>query len=142
MEYEDELAEVGIRITAVRLLIWRTIRDKMTEAFCLADIEQMLLSVDKSTLFRALVLFTEKGLLHTVNDGSGSNKYCVCHCPDHEHHHGHVHLTCVCCHKTWCLEDVPIPRVAIPQNFILQEAEYVVKAICPKCQKTSSLRSV
>lgn len=135
MKYDNDLSSVGIRVTAVRSLIWRTIRDKMKEAFSLADIELALLSVDKSTLFRALVLFTEKGLLHTVNDGSGSSKYCVCHCSDHEHHSGHVHLTCINCHKTWCLEDVPIPAVPIPQNFELQEAEYIVKALCPKCKK-------
>lgn len=136
-EYEEELKAEGIRLTAVRLLIWRTIRQKMHEAFSLADIEQALLSVDKSTLFRALVLFTEKGLLHIINDGSGSSKYCVCRCHDHKHHEGHVHLTCVQCHKTWCLEDVPIPSVAVPQGFMPQEAEYIIKAICPNCQKKS-----
>lgn len=137
-KYEEELKAEGIRVTAVRLLIWRTIRQKMTEAFSLADIETELLSVDKSTLFRALVLFTEKGLLHIINDGSGSSKYCVCHCHDHHHHEGHVHLTCTLCHKTWCLEDVPIPPVAVPQGFILQESEYIIKALCPKCQKLVS----
>lgn len=135
MSYEHELKEVGIRITAVRLLVWRTIREKMKEAFSLSDIELALLSVDRSTLFRCLVLFTDNGLLHIINDGSGSTKYCVCHCPDHSHHHGHVHLTCVKCHKTWCLEDVPIPQVQIPDGFIINEAEYIVKAVCPKCQK-------
>lgn len=142
MDYEKELADVGIRVTAVRTLIWRTIREKMHEAFSLADIELALLSVDKSTLFRALVLFTEKGLLHIINDGSGSNKYCVCHCDDHNHHHGHVHLTCVSCHKTWCLEDVPIPTVPIPQSFEWQEAEYIVKAVCPKCRREREKRGI
>lgn len=136
MDYEQELSDCGIRVTAVRLMVWRTIRRTMKEAFSLADLETALLSVDRSTLFRALTLFAERGLLHVIDDGSGSQKYCVCHCDDHEHHHGHVHITCVKCHKTWCLEDVPIPNVRIPSDFVMQEAEYIVKAICPKCSKT------
>lgn len=132
--YEKELSDVGIRVTSSRLLIWRTIHQKMTEAFSLADLELALLSVDKSTLFRALTLFTDNGLLHIINDGSGSTKYCICHCPDHDHHHGHVHLTCVKCHKTWCLEDVPIPEVRVPKGFEVQESEYIIKSICPACK--------
>lgn len=132
---EKKLKEAGIRITAIRLLIWRTICERMHEAFSLADVESALLSVDKSTLFRALVLFTEHGLLHTINDGSGSQKYCVCHMEDKNHHHGHVHITCTVCHKTWCLENIPIPSVGIPPGFEMIESEYVIKAICPKCQK-------
>lgn len=134
-DYEEELKAVGVRVTAVRLLVWRTIRQRLHDAFSLADIESELLSVDKSTLFRSLVLFAEKGLLHIINDGSGSQKYCVCHCDDHEHHTGHVHITCISCHKTWCLEDVPIPSVAVPRGFEVHEHEYILKAICPKCKK-------
>lgn len=135
MTTEEELKRAGIRVTAVRLMIWRTIRQKMKEAFSLADMEALLVSVDKSTLFRTLVLLSENGLLHTIDDGSGSLKYCLCRCPDHHHHLGHVHLTCVVCHKTWCLEDISIPSVEIPQGFRMQEAQYLVKAVCPKCQK-------
>ena len=134
MKHEDVLKNAGVRVTALRLMIWRTISDKMKEAFSLADLEQLLISVDKSTLFRSLILFTEHGLLHTINDGSGSHKYCVCHCDDHNHHHGHVHLTCIHCHKTWCLENVSIPSVSVPTGYDVVECEYIVKTVCPMCK--------
>lgn len=137
---EQELKQAGVRLTAVRSLIWRTIRQKMLEPFSLADLQTTLLTIDKSTLFRALTLFTQHGLLHTINDGSGSNKYCVCYSNDHHNHVQHVHITCTRCHRTWCLEDVPIPDVPLPPKFIPTEAEYIVKAVCPDCQH--SLRKI
>jgi len=134
MTFEEELSAAEIRVTAVRLLVWRTIRERMHDAFSLSDLEDALVTVDKSTIFRALTLFADAHLLHLIDDGSGSQKYCVCHCDDHEHHHGHVHLTCTVCHKTWCLDQVEIPTVPIPQDFEVTETEYVVKGVCAKCR--------
>ena len=141
MDYEKELAAAEVRVTAVRLLIWRTLREEIHDAFSLADVQERLYTIDKSTIFRALTLFAEAGLLHSIDDGSGMQKYCVCHCwaesedDEHEHEHrGHVHMTCVKCHKTWCLEDVEIPQVAVPDDFEVTEREYVVKGICKKCR--------
>lgn len=132
--YETELSEAGIRVTAVRLLIWRTLREQVSDAFSLSDVQDLLYTIDKSTLFRALTLFAEKGLLHSIDDGSGMQKYCVCRCGDHEHHHSHVHMTCVRCRKTWCIEDVEIPAVPVPDDFEVLEREYVVKGVCRKCR--------
>ena len=79
---EQVLDNAGIRLTAVRLLIWRKVRHELTDAFSLADLESLLPTVDRSTLFRTLTLLTEKHLLHEIDDGTGSQKYCVCHLDD------------------------------------------------------------
>lgn len=143
-DYEQELAAVGIRLTAVRLLIWRTIRERKEgaaagQAFSLSDLQDTLYTVDKSTLFRALTLFAENGLLHLIDDGSGMQKYCMgaspAHPEDAEHHGaGHIHLTCTVCHRTWCVEDVQIPSVPVPDDFEVMETEYVIKGVCRKCR--------
>lgn len=129
---EKTLEDAGIRVTAVRLLIWKTINTQTSGAFSLLDLEKAMSTVDRSTIFRTLTIFAEKKLLHTVDDGSGMQKYCVCHCSDEEHH-GHIHLTCTICHETFCLEKVKIPTVPIPKGWSIQESEYVIKGICPKC---------
>ena len=36
---EQVLDNAGIRLTAVRLLIWRKVRHELTDAFSLADLE-------------------------------------------------------------------------------------------------------
>ena len=125
--YEDILTDAGIRVTANRLLVLRTLHEKMHGAFSLVDIESKLPHMDQSSLFRTLTLFAEKQLLHLIDDGSGMQKYCVCH-------RGHVHLTCIKCHETICLEDVPIPSVPLPSDYEVRETEYIVKGVCPKCR--------
>lgn len=134
--YDEELAAAGIRLTALRSLIWRTLRQRMRNAFALADVEELLYPMDKSTIFRTLTLFSEARLLHLIDDGSGCQKYCICHCHDTRNHHGHVHLSCVKCRRTWCLDDVPIPVVDVSPDFMVRETEYVVKGICAQCRKS------
>ena len=132
---EQVFEKAGIRVTAVRLLIWREIRKSFDGAFSLADLEDALPTVDKSTLFRTLTLLSEARLLHDIDDGSGSHKFCVCHHDDTLHCTGHVHLTCRVCHKTYCLTDIRIPQVELPAGFVPEEAEYIVKGVCPECAK-------
>ena len=75
--YDEELTSAGIRVTALRSLIWRTLRQQMRNAFSLADVEDLLFTVDKSTVFRTLTLFSEAQLLHLIDDGSGDRKSVV-----------------------------------------------------------------
>jgi len=130
---EQTLDNAGVRVTAVRLLVWKTIRNGFDNAFALADLEGALPTVDRSTLFRTLAVLTEAHLLHEIDDGSGSQKYCVCHLDDTRHCQGHIHLTCRICHKTFCLTNVKIPPVPLPEGFEQEETEYVVKGICKDC---------
>lgn len=136
MEISDEqsLINAGIRVTANRLLIWRKVRRGFPGAFSLANLEAALPTLDRSTLFRTLTLLSEAHLLHDIDDGTGSQKYCVCHLDDTRHCLGHVHLTCRVCHHTFCLTNVRIPAVPLPEGFEAEETEYVVKGVCTACQ--------
>lgn len=127
------LENAGLRVTAVRLMIWRSVRHDTTSPFSLDDVNRMLPTVDRSTIFRALVAFTEAHLLHEIDDGTGTHRYCVCHLDDTRHCQGHVHLTCRRCHRTFCLQRVTIPAVPIPAGFVVDSAEYLVKGLCPDC---------
>lgn len=128
---EQHLQEHGIRPTSVRILIWRTLQRKR-QAFSLNDIEEALPIMDRSSIFRTLRLFAEKRLIHEIDDGTGSCKYCLCRCEE-DMHLNHVHFNCIKCGKTFCLQDITIPRVTIPDGFEMQTAEYVIKGICKDC---------
>lgn len=130
---EQALVNAGIRVTAVRLLIWRTVRHTLTGAFAVTDVEAALPTVDRSTVFRTLNTLVDGHLLHLIDDGTTTQKYCVCHLDDTRHCVGHVHLNCLRCHRTMCLTRVPIPPVPLPQGFVQTEAEYIVKGLCPDC---------
>lgn len=130
-QIEQTLKEHGIRPTAVRNLVWREVSQKHN-AFALIDIEVSLPHMDQSSIFRTLRLFAEHHMLHEIDDGTGSQKYCVCHC-DGDTHLSHIHFSCLHCGQTFCLEENSIPYVDLPTGFVMQEAEYLVKGLCPKC---------
>lgn len=127
------LAKREIKPTAIRLLVLRTmLQTKQTVS--LTDLENLLETVDKSTLFRTVTLFLSHRLIHSIDDGSGSVKYAVCHddcsCVVADLH---THFSCEHCHKTFCLENIPTPVVKLPEGFILNSVNYVLKGICPDC---------
>lgn len=130
---EQTLESHGVRPTAVRVLIYRAAAAH-ANTFSLMDLEAELDTVDKSTIFRTLTLFTEHHLLHETEDGSGSKKYCVCHsehaCSPQERH---VHFYCERCRTTFCLDHTFIPAVPLPEGFNAYEAEYVIKGLCADC---------
>jgi len=130
---EEHLLEHGVKPTAVRILVWEK-ASRQRKTFSLNDMEEWMPEMDRSSIFRALRLFTEHHLLHEVNDGTGHQKYCVCRCGD-DHHLNHVHFTCLRCGHTYCLEDHQIPVIPLPNGFEMEEVEYVVKGICPKCKE-------
>jgi len=71
---EQVLLNAGIRVTAVRLLVWRKVRHGFQDTFSLADLESALPTVDRSTLFRTITLLADAHLLHGIDDGTGSQK--------------------------------------------------------------------
>ena len=130
---ETLLQQAGIRVTAVRLMIWKTIRQTFSGAFNLSDLESALPTVDRSTLFRMLNLLGEAHLLHSIDDGTGSRKYCVSDQDDSALKMHHIHFTCRICQRTFCLTDLHIPQVALPAGFVAEDTDYVVKGICADC---------
>lgn len=69
--------------------------------------------------------------------GSGSTKYEICRCESSgckvENHHIHFH--CEACHRTFCIEDVKIPLVSLPEGYIVDTINYAVKGLCPECSR-------
>lgn len=135
---EQYLDSHGIRPTAVRILVWDCV-SAQSETFSLADMEHLMPHMDRSSIFRALRLFAEHHLLHTIDDGTGQQKYCVCRCK-HSSHINHVHFTCLKCGKTYCLEDYTIPIVPLPEGFMMDDAEYIIKGVCERCSNKINIK--
>ncbi|EGJ71002.1 putative transcriptional regulator [Bacteroides coprosuis DSM 18011] len=136
-ELEVRLKERNIRPTAVRLLVLREMMSmEEHQAFSLLDLENRLDTVDKSTLYRTITHFHENLLIHSIDDGSGSIKYSVCRrgC-DCSVPQSHVHFSCTECNRTFCLDNIAIPKVGLPSGFSYESANFVFKGICSDCSK-------
>lgn len=135
LEITDFLLHRGVKPTANRILVAKELMG-MTHPMSLADLEGALYPMDKASIFRVLELFAEKDVVHVIEDGSRSSKYELCL---REGHHDvsdqHVHFYCERCKETFCLEDITVPVVNVPEGFIARSVNYVLKGECPRCAK-------
>ena len=133
---EQNLVDKKINPTAMRILVLDFLL-KRNAAISLSDIEKGLYPADRITIYRTLKTFEEKGLVHIIDDGTGSPKYALCadECSINEHHDMHVHFYCNTCKETFCLPDSKIPEIKLPDNFTSAEMNLVVKGICDQCKK-------
>lgn len=134
-DIKKRMEECGIRPTPIRLLVASALSGA-DAPLSLLDIETILDTAPKSTIFRALTLFEQHHIVHSIEDGSGSLKYEYCHCSDsHTHNAMHTHFYCESCQRTYCLKETHIPHVELPEGFTMRRANYIIKGICAKCQK-------
>lgn len=131
--YSDKLESRGINPTAVRVLVLKTLMS-VENALSMSDIEELLPTLEKSSVFRALNLFLEHKLVHTIDDGTGALKYAVCsdgcECTLEEEH---VHFYCEKCGKTFCFAGLHIPALQLPKGFVSSSANFVFKGVCSNC---------
>ena len=133
MNLEELLEHHGVKPTANRLLIARALQDA-ERPLSLMELETRLETIDKSNVFRALAAFRDAHLVHVLEDAGDGVRYELCHSHGEEHDEDvHVHFYCTRCHKTYCLEDTPVPPVKVPEGFSPESVSYLVKGICPEC---------
>lgn len=133
-QFEQILTEAGIRPTAIRQMVLKEII-AYDHTFTLNEMEQRIGTIDRSTLFRTLMLFVGRKILHDIDNGSGSKLFCRCECTHSHHHAPHIHFTCTVCHETFCIKDIDISTIPLPTGYEVTEVNLVMKGICPKCKK-------
>ena len=133
---EKILAEHGVKATANRLMIARALADAH-RPLTMTELEDLLETIDKSNVFRTLQLFREAHLVHALEDTGDGVRYEFCHSHSEGHDDDlHVHFYCEKCHKTYCLEDKPVPTVDPPEGFFVESSSMLLRGICPSCRKT------
>ncbi|MBR2776627.1 MAG: transcriptional repressor [Prevotella sp.] len=129
------LEEHGIKPTANRIVVVRALATSMLPQ-SLAELEQRIGTIDKSNVFRALMLFREHHLVHAIEGSSDGTKYELCHSHDKGHDDDqHPHFYCEVCQQTYCLDYAQVPEIQLPEGFEMTSANLMLKGICPHCKK-------
>lgn len=125
-----------IKPTAMRLLVLEYLLKQKT-AISLSNLETEFERSDRITLYRTLKTFEEKGIIHTIKDGTEEAKYGLCEdeCSNGLHSDAHLHFYCTVCKKMYCLPKVQIPEIKLPNKFRLQELSLVARGVCNNCYK-------
>ena len=136
---EQLLKEHGVKPTANRLLIAKALQEA-PGPMTMMELEAELETIDKSNVFRALTAFREAHLVHVLEDTGEGIRYELCHSHGEDHDEDlHVHFYCTRCHRTYCLENLPIPAVEVPEGYLWESANYLIKGICPACRRPANL---
>ena len=134
IEIEKTLENKKVRPTAMRILIYKYLAEKNIAA-ALTDIENAFAKADRTTLYRTLKTFEEKGIVHQIDDGTGITKYALCEkgCNCDIEQDLHLHFHCTNCNETVCLTQHKIPHINLPEGYLAEDVNLVVKGICEKC---------
>ncbi|AQX06220.1 transcriptional repressor [Elizabethkingia meningoseptica] len=89
---------------------------------------------NRVTIYRVLDRLTEEGHIHKFVNIDGHLKFAACHHCDAHHHHDHAHFSCTQCGTVSCLESVE-PVYKLPKEYKVQEMNFVLSGICPRCVK-------
>jgi Fur family ferric uptake transcriptional regulator len=140
-EIESILYSKGISPTAMRILILEFFK-KQTSAVSLQDLEKAFQHSDRTTIYRTLKTFEEKGLIHNIQDGTDASKYALCAaaCKAGNHYDLHLHFYCYSCKQTFCLRKYKVPDVALPENFELRELNLIAKGVCDSCMQKNAIQ--
>ncbi len=133
-EITTKLHHKGIKPTANRILVYKTLA-MLDHPASLADIESRQLQMDKSSIFRVLTLFHEHDVVHAFEDGRGILNYELCHsdgaCAKNDNH---VHFYCESCQRSFCLNDIQLHDILLPEGFHAHSLSFVVKGECAECR--------
>lgn len=131
----EKLEKKGVRATSIRIIVLDALMSS-PRAMSLSDLETALGTVDKSSIFRSLEVFEKHHVVHSIDDGTGSVKYEVCEgeeeCTVSDMH---THFYCEKCRRTYCLKDIEVPVVGLPDGFELHSVNYIIKGICKDCSR-------
>ena len=134
-EITSRLERKGVKPTANRILVYKTLAG-LDHPASLADIESLQLSMDKSSIFRVLTLFLEHDVVHSFEDGRGILNYELCRsdgkCSQSDNH---VHFYCESCQRSFCLDDIHIHDIPLPDGFYAHSLSFVVKGECAECRR-------
>lgn len=133
---EKTLQSKDIIPTPMRILVLELLQKK-NSALSLSDMEKTLYPADRTTIYRTLKTFEEKGLAHSFQEDNTS-KYALCHeeCEANSHHDQHLHLFCRICKKTTCREDIYLPKNTY-SSIVIDEIQLHARGICENCVKST-----
>ena len=130
---EEILNKKEVRITPMRQLLLEFFLEK-NKALGLSGLEKAFPKSDRITIYRTLKTFEEKGIIHSIANGTAEVKYALCHdCQVANHSDIHPHFYCSKCEALSCLESVFIPVVELPKGYSFEKMEMTIQGICPQC---------
>ena len=95
--------------------------------------EQLSGNYDRTTFYRSFKTLEKHKIIHKIFIDNQTAKYALDNSITHKKEHPHFY--CNDCHAVQCLESVPIHGFQLPDGFMEDEIEILIKGICASCKK-------
>ncbi len=97
--------------------------------------EKMGLNCNKTTIYRTIDIFLEKGIIHRIADYEGTIRYGLTpfRQPESQRRQSHVHFKCLSCKATICLFQLLIEPPILPEGYVAQKTDMLVVGLCADC---------
>ncbi len=132
----ERLEGAGLRVTDQRRAVAALIAvhpGHFTEAELEREVQRSGSRIGRATLFRALELFAQLGVVERLDLPSGEHAYVRCE-PSHHHH-----VICLRCGRTVEVEGCGMPElireVAARTGFQVERHRLELYGICPTCRE-------
>jgi Fur family transcriptional regulator, ferric uptake regulator len=129
---ESRLLDKNTKPTSMRILVYDFLSSQEA-ALSLSEVESHFENADRTTIYRTLKTFEEKGIVHSIQENT-TTKYKLCHdgCSENTHKDRHLHFYCKICKQTTCREEISFPET-MATNFRIDEIRLFAKGICEHC---------
>jgi Fur family ferric uptake transcriptional regulator len=129
------LKENGLKITQNRLDVL-TVFLSSEKAFSMLDLEKLFHNKhDRSSIFRSLQVYTEKGILEKFCNASGIAIYVLNH---HKPNcNGNSHFRCKDCETVVSLPSLPDEYLQLLGKNKMETMNLLIEGTCEKCQTHS-----
>ena len=129
------LANHGVNKTKFRINLLKLFFDK--ESLTVKEVMNEFANlINKVTIYRALMSFEEKGLIHKVPSSNNIIRYSLCNsdeCSTSLHKHNHGHFICNNCKQTFCLENYKSPDIKPIDGFYINSLNLILEGYCKDC---------
>lgn len=96
--------------------------------------------IDRVTIYRALKLFADNGLIHKVLDDSGIAKFACLLSENNESIEicdEHLHFKCLNCGHIFCLNSIDRNDLEFPHDYKVVSVNMTAQGICKDCNQKS-----
>lgn len=87
---------------------------------------------DRTTFYRSFRTLESHHILHRISVDQHLVKYAVLATP--EASVNHAHFWCCQCNAIRCLDSVPLTEPPLPEGYVSNEAEMMIKGLCRNCK--------
>ncbi len=89
---------------------------------------------DRTTFYRSFKTLLEHGVLHKITIDSEA-KYILTQDKE-DKPEDHYHFYCLHCGKVFCMHSVPQKTLNLPEGFIAEHTDLIVKGQCAECTQS------